>query len=281
MTRFAANLSILFSPLPFLARFAAAADAGFDTVEFWWPNQALEVGVTTDDIVSRVHDLHLGVVLLNFDAGNMAAGDRGLMGDPGRSQRFRENVPVAIDLARKLGCRKLNALAGNAIPGFGKVDQRVLLEDNLKFAADAAARENISIMLEALNVTDTPGYLLPDIDAVLSLIERVGRDNVRLQLDTYHVARSGDDILAAIARAGDRIGHVQFADCPGRHEPGTGKLPFKAILGDLASVGYTDPIGLEFSPSNPASPDFSFIADLDGSAELAAGRDASGIQGSM
>ena len=274
MTRFAANLSMLFTPLPFLERFGAAAEAGFDAVEFWWPNQAFAGGVTADDIVARTHELKLGVVLLNFDAGDMPAGDRGLAGDPTRSQRFRDHVPAALDLARRLGCRKLNALAGNAVAGIDRSDQLALLVDNVGFAADAAARQSMTIMLEALNLADTPAYLLPSVDSVLSLIERVARPNVLFQLDTYHVARGGDDVLATIARARDRIGHVQFADYPGRHEPGTGQLPFKAILRDLAAAGYTDAVGLEFAPANPASPDFSFVAELGGRAQLGAGRDA-------
>jgi hydroxypyruvate isomerase len=273
MTRFAANLSMLFTQRPFLERFGAAAGAGFDAVEFWWPTQALEAGVTTDDIVARAHELRLDVVLLNFDAGDMPAGDRGLAGDPNRSQKFRDNVPMAVDLARKLGCLKLNALAGNIVAGSDRSEQLALLADNVRFAADVAARENMAIMLEALNVADTPAYLLPNVDSVLALIERVGRPNVRFQLDTYHVARGGDDVLASIARARGVIGHVQFADYPGRHEPGTGQLPFRAILRDLAAAGYADAVGLEFAPTNPAAPDFSFLAELRSQTRLSVGPD--------
>ena len=264
MIQFAANVSMLFTQLPFLERLDAAGAAGFGAIEFWWPPQPLSQGVTTDDIVRRAHDLHLEVVLMNFDAGDMLAGDRGLAGDPNRAQMFREHVPKALEFARRLGCRKLNALAGNSIAGVDRSEQLDLLTENVAFAADAAASEGMAIMLEALNPTDTPLYLLPSARSVLDLIERAGRPNVKFQFDTYHVAKAGDDIMATIASTGDGIGHVQFADFPGRHEPGTGQLPFKAIIKGLATVGYQGPVGLEFAPVDPASPDFSYLGDLGG-----------------
>jgi hydroxypyruvate isomerase len=178
--------------------------------------------------------------------------------------RPRENVPVAINLARRLGCHKLNALAGNVVLGHARAKQLTPLAESVAFAADAAAPEGMAIMLEALNPADTPAYLPPSVDTVLSTIERVGRPNVGFQLDTYHVARAGEDVLAAIARAGDRIGHVQFADCPGGHEPGMGALPSRAILKELAAVGYQGPVGLEFVPADPKAPDFSRVAELGG-----------------
>jgi hydroxypyruvate isomerase len=257
MTRFAANLSILFPPLPFLSRFDAAAAAGFDAVEFWWPADAFREGVSADDIVGRARDLGLQVVLINFDAGDMKAGERGLAADPARREEFRANVPPAIDLACRLGCRKLNALAGNALEGLDRATQLALVADNVAFAADEAARYGISIMLEALNPTETQRYLLPGTDAVLAMIDRLGRPNVRFQLDSYHLAMAGEDVVEAIARAGDRIGHVQLADM-------SGCLPFGAILDSLAKAGYRDPVALEFVPTDPAAPDFRFIADLGG-----------------
>jgi hydroxypyruvate isomerase len=264
MTEFAANLSMLFTERPFLDRLDAAADAGFSAVEFWWPNQALSQGVTPDEIVARVRELNLEVVLLNFDAGDLSGPDRGLAGDPDRAWLFRQNVPVAIDLARRIGCRKLNALAGNVVSGHDRAEQQALAAESVKFAADSAAREGISVMLEPLNPTDFPDYLLPNVETVLSLIERVGRPNVRVQFDTYHIARAGDDVLAAVRRCADLIGHVQFADCPGRHEPGTGELPFATILADLQKAGYSGPVGLEFTPLVPGAPDFSFVRTLGG-----------------
>jgi hydroxypyruvate isomerase len=264
MRQFAANLSILFPTLPYLDRFRAAAESGFRAVESWWPDDALAQGITADDIVRKAETYGLEMVLLNFAAGDMKAGDRGLAGDPDRVEAFRANVPVAIDLARRLGCRKLNALAGNALNEAGRPAQIDLLAESVAFAADAAAAADMSVMLEALNPRETPRYLLQGTDVVLGLIERLGRPNVGFQLDVYHVAMAGEDPLDSIRRAGPRIGHVQLADMPGRHEPGTGELPFPAILEALDASGYAGVIGLEFAPLDPAAPDFSCVERLGG-----------------
>lgn len=264
MTTFAANLSILFPQLPFLDRFDAAAAHGFEAVEFWWPGDALGAGVTVEDIVARARHHRQSVVLINFDAGDMKAGDRGLAGDPDRAIQFRANVPIAIDLARRLDCRKLNALAGNVVAGADRLAQLVLLAESITFAADEAARDGMLVLLEALNPTETPRYLLPGTSAVLDMIARVNRPNVRFQLDTYHLAMASEDVIAAIHRAGPAIGHVQLADWPGRHEPGTGRLRFDAILDALREVGYMDPISLEFAPVESGAPDFAFVTQLGG-----------------
>lgn len=264
MRQFAANLSILFPTLPYLERFRAAAESGFRAVESWWPRDALAEGITADDIVRQAETYSLEMILLNFAAGDMKAGDRGLAGDPDRVGAFRANVPVAIDLAHRLGCRKLNALAGNVLSEAGRSAQMELLVESVTFAADAAAAAGMSVMLEALNQRETPRYLLPGTDVVLGLIERIGRPNVGFQLDVYHVAMAGEDPRDSIRRAGPRIGHVQLADAPGRHEPGTGELPFLAILEELDAARYSGPIGLEFAPLDPAAPDFSCVERLGG-----------------
>jgi hydroxypyruvate isomerase len=264
MRQFAANVSILFPTLPYLDRFRAAAEAGFGIIESWWPSDPLAEGITADDIVRQAAEHGLEAVLLNFAAGDMKAGDRGLAGDPTRIATFRENVPVAIDLARRLGCRKLNALAGNALSEADRPAQLDLLAENVAFAADAAAAAGMSVMLEALNPRETPRYLLPGTDAVLQMIRRIGRPNVRFQLDVYHVAMAGEDPIESVRRAGPLVGHVQLADMPGRHEPGSGELPFVAILGALDEAGYRDPIGLEFVPLDPAAPDFTCVGRLGG-----------------
>ena len=264
MRQFAANLSILFPTLPYLERFRAAAESGFRAVESWWPGDALAEGITADDIVRQAETYGLEMILLNFAAGDMKAGDRGLAGDPDRVGAFRANVPVAIDLAHRLGCRKLNALAGNVLSEAGRSAQMELLVESVTFAADAAAAAGMSVMLEALNQRETPRYLLPGTDVVLGLIERIGRPNVGFQLDVYHVAMAGEDPRDSIRRAGPRIGHVQLADAPGRHEPGTGELPFLSILEELDAARYSGPIGLEFAPLDPAAPDFSCVERLGG-----------------
>jgi hydroxypyruvate isomerase len=264
MRQFAANVSILFPRLPYLERFRAAFDAGFDSVESSWPVDALAEGMTLDDLVHEVESYPLQLVLLNFAAGDTKAGDRGLAGDPITTRAFRSNVPVAIDLALRLGCRKLNALAGNALSPEDRPRQLRLLADNVAFAAGSAEKAGITVLLEPLNPIDAPRYLLSTTDCALEVIERVGRPNVRLQLDVYHLAMSGEDPIETIGRVGPRIGHVQLADVPGRHEPGSGCLPYPAILDALESVGYRETFGLEFVPLDPAAPDFSCVERLGG-----------------
>ncbi len=265
MLTFAANISILFPKLPFLERIPAARAAGFDAIEFWWPGVAELEGRSLDDLVEAIREASLQVGLINFDAGDMPAGDRGLAADHYRSGDFRANIPVAIDLARRLGCLKLNALAGNARGESSRTDQWDELVRNLRLAADAARGAGMSVMLEALNPTDTPKYLLPNAQIALQLIGEVARPNVKFQMDTYHVAMAGDDIIDVLGRVAPVLGHVQMADVPGRHEPGTGTLALDAFLASLVEVGYGDYIGLEYKPTDPEHPDFAYLRRLTGS----------------
>jgi hydroxypyruvate isomerase len=262
MRQFSANISILFPALPYMDRFRAASEAGFRQVETWWPDDALDAGNASDAIVREAERYGLELDLLNFAAGDMKNGDRGLAGDPDRVTSFRANVPVAINLARRLGCHKLNALAGNATGDDDRPRQLRLLADSLAFAADAAGEAGMNVMVEPLNPHDTPRYLLPNTEAAMDLIDHIGRPNVRLQFDVYHVVMAGEDPLEAIRRAGSTIGPL--ADSPGRHEPGTGSVPFLAILAALDLAGYRGTYGLEFAPLDPAAPDFSFIERLGG-----------------
>jgi hydroxypyruvate isomerase len=255
--RLVANLSIIFARLPFLQRFAAASAAGFDLVEFWWPHAEFASGLTENQIVDAVRRAGARVEMLNFDGGDLPSGDRGLAGDPKRAAEFRANVPRALALASRLGCTKLNALAGTVV-GASASNQRDILRESVAFAADAAANTGATVLVEPLNIEETPGYLLPDVASALALIDHAGVASVRLQLDVYHVARGGDDPVAAIRRAAGRIGHVQIADVPGRHEPGTGNLDFAAIFRTLQAVGYGGNIGLEYVPTNPNAPDFAY-----------------------
>jgi hydroxypyruvate isomerase len=264
MRQFAANISILFPTLPYMDRFRAAAEAGFRTVETWWPDDALAAGFTIDAIVREFETQGLELALLNFAAGDMKGGDRGLAADPQRVEAFRANVPVAIELARRLGCHKLNALAGNVLGDGERPGQLRLLADSLAFAADAAEKAGMSIMVEPLNAHDTPRYLLTGTAAAVELMDRVGRPNILLQFDVYHVVMAGEDPLEAIRRVGPGIGHVQLADVPGRHEPGTGNVPFPAILDALEAAGYHDTYGLEFAPLDPAAPQFGCVERLGG-----------------
>jgi hydroxypyruvate isomerase len=260
--RLAANLSILFPRLPFLERFGAAARAGFDAVEFWWPSREFSAGMAEEAVVAAARGANTFVIMMNFDGGDLPSGDRGLAADPARVDAFRENVPRALELAQRLGCRKLNALAGRATPDVPLDRQEGLLAESISFAAGQAAAFGATILLEPLNLVESPGYLIPDVPSALDMIQRVGHPNVRVQLDVYHIAMGGADPVAMIRHAAGRIGHVQFADVPGRHEPGTGRLNFADIVTALGEAGYDDTLGLEYVPTLPEAPDFTFLAWL-------------------
>lgn len=242
--RFSANVSLLFSEFPFLERFGRARDAGFSAVEFWWP-----AGEDLDAVRAAVRDAGVGVVLLNFDAGDMRAGDRGLLSDPERHARFRENVPVALELAAAIGCPRLNALVGVQHPGVPRDEQLALARDNVAWAADRAAAQGAAVLIEALNGWENGPYLLQSTRQAAEFVETVGRENVRLQYDVYHMQRMEGNLVATLREHIGGIEHVQIADSPGRGEPGTGEIHFPYVLRQLEELGYGGYVGLEYRPS--------------------------------
>jgi hydroxypyruvate isomerase len=249
--RYDINLSILFTELPLLERPAAAAAAGFDAVEFWWPfDRAVPDGSEVDRFVAAVEDAGVQLVGLNFFAGDMAGGDRGLVSWPARSAEFRDNIDIALALGARLGCRAFNALYGNRVDDATPEQQDELAVENLALAAKAAAEHGAVVLLEP--VSGAPRYPLrtaADVVAVMDRVEqRSGATNLRLLFDLYHLTVNGDDVPAAIAGYASRIGHVQIADAPGRHEPGTGDIDIDGQLAALADAGYCGWVGLEYKP---------------------------------
>jgi hydroxypyruvate isomerase len=247
--RFSANVSILFKEAPFLERFGRAAEAGFSAVEFWWPGHEADLG----EVERAVSDAGLDVALSNFDAGDMAAGDRGLVSDPERQHLFRENVPVALDLARSLGCERMNVLVGHEIPGLDREEQLALARENVRFAAQKAEAANVTVMVEAVNTFENGPYLLPTTRAAAAFIDTVDRPNVRLQYDAYHMQRMEGNLVATITEHADRIAHIQVADSPGRGEPGTGEINYPFVLDAIDALGYDGWIGLEYNPTTPTT----------------------------
>jgi hydroxypyruvate isomerase len=250
--RYDAHLSMLFTELPLLRRPAAAAAAGFDAVEFWWPfDTAVPADRELDAFAGAVEDAGVALVGLNFFAGDMPGGDRGLVSWPARSAEFRDNIDVTVGLGRRLGCRAFNALYGNRVEGVSAQQQDELGAENLALAAKAAADAGAVVLIEP--VSGAPRYPLLTATDVIAVIDRVQRgsgvDNLRLLCDLYHLAANGDDIDAAIAAYAGRVGHVQIADHPGRHEPGTGGLDLAGYLSTLAAAGYRGYVGLEYKPS--------------------------------
>jgi hydroxypyruvate isomerase len=247
--RFCANLSMLFKEVPLTERFGRAAEAGFGAVEFWWPGHEADLG----DVERAVEEAGLDVALFNFDAGDMPAGDRGLVSDPERQQDFRENVPVALELARAVGCRRLNVLVGHELEGMERDEQLALARENVRFAADRAAEHGIGVVVEAVNTFENGPYLLRATAEAVGFVRGVERENVRIQHDFYHMQRMEGNLVANLRRFMDYVGHAQVADSPGRGEPGTGEIHYPFVLAELDALGYEGFVGLEYNPTTPST----------------------------
>ena len=259
---FEVNCSLLFTELPLLERPAAAKAAGFDGVEFWWPfTEAVPADKDVDAFVRAVREAGVQLVGLNFFAGDMPAGDRGLVSWPVRAQEFRDNVEVVVTIGEQLGCRAFNALYGNRLDEATPTEQDQMATDNLAFAARAAARVDGVVLVEPVSGADR--YPLLTAADALAVIERVreatGVENVGLLADLYHLAVNGDDVDQVIADHADRIAHVQVADAPGRNEPGTGALPLERQLAALEAAGYRGWIGLEYKPPGTTVDSFDWL----------------------
>ena len=242
--RFSANVSILFKEVPFLQRFGRAAASGFSAVEFWWPSDE-----DPGEVEKAVKDAGVEVALFNFDAGDMPAGDRGLVGDPGLERQFRENVPVALDLARSLGCERMNVLVGHEISGMDREEQLALARENVRFAADVAQAADVTVMVEAVNTFENGPYLLYTTEQAVEFAGSVGKENVKIQHDLYHMQRMEGNLVANLREYIAVIGHVQIADSPGRGEPGTGEIHYPFVLATLEDLGYDGYVGLEYNPT--------------------------------
>ena len=242
--RFSANVSILFKEAPFLERFARAREAGFSGVEFWWPS-----GEDLEEVGAAVSDAGLSVALFNFDAGDMPGGERGLVSDPERVGQFRENVPVALELARRLGCRRMNVLVGHEKDGMGREEQLSLARENVAFAADEAREAGVTVLVEAVNTFENGPYLLHTTQQAVEFVRGVGRENVGIQHDLYHMQRMEGNLVATLREHVGVIGHVQIADSPGRGEPGTGEIRYPFVLAELERLGYGGYVGLEYNPT--------------------------------
>lgn len=248
------NCSILLTDLPLLDRPRAAREAGFAAVEFWWPfTSPTPSDAEVTAFIRAIQDAGVQLSGLNFAAGDMPAGDRGILSNPALTQAFRDNVAVAVGIAETLGTRAFNALYGNRNADVAPSTQDHVAADNLAYASAAADRIGATVLLEP--VSGAPHYPLKLAADVIRVIDRVradnGTTNLRLLADLYHLDVNGDDTSAAIREYGSRIGHVQIADAPGRGEPGTGELQLASQLQELADRGYTGYLGLEYKATRP------------------------------
>lgn len=243
MPRFAANLSWLFTERPFPERFAAAAQAGFDAVELLFPYD-----YAPDQIARWQREADVQTVLFNLPPGQWLNGERGLAAQPGREQDFRASVELALLHARALGVRRVHAMAGLTDPDVPRSVQHATYVANLRYAAARAARQGVEILIEPINPGDMPHYFLTHVGQALKIIAEVAAPNLRLQFDAYHVHRVGDNVAAGFAAALPHIGHIQIAGSPGRNEPDSGELDYRALFGQIDAAGYTGWLGCEYRP---------------------------------
>ncbi|WP_043834959.1 2-oxo-tetronate isomerase [Muricoccus aerilatus] len=242
MPRFAANLSMMFTELPFLDRFAAAAAAGFEAVEFLFPYEH-----APEAVAEKLRAAGLSQVLFNMPPGDWAGGERGMAAIPGREAEFRETVPVALRYAKALGCPLLHCMSGITGDRDRAACEATFIE-NIRFAADAAAAEGVTLVVEPINTRNMPGYFVNHQMDGIALIDRVGRPNVSLQFDLYHAQIMDGDLSKLIEKLAGRFAHVQVASVPDRHEPDEGELNFPHLFGVLDRVGYKGWIGCEYNP---------------------------------
>jgi hydroxypyruvate isomerase len=244
MPKFSANLSMLWTDLPFLDRFEAAARANFKAVEFLFP-----YAFQAKDVRQRLDDNGLQLVLHNLPAGDWDAGERGIACDPSRTEEFRVGIARAIEYAQALGVGQLNCLAGKAPAGVAPDALRETFISNLSRAAIALKSAGLRLLIEPINTYDIPGFYLSRTDQALSILDAVGADNAFVQYDIYHAQRMEGELAATMQKHLPRIGHIQLADNPGRNEPGTGEINYPFLFAHLDRIGYQGWIGCEYKPA--------------------------------
>ena len=248
MPKFAANLTMLFTEVPFLDRFERAATAGFTAVEFLFP-----YAFAASDIKARLEAHHLTLVLHNLPAGDWDAGERGIACLPGREDEFRAGVGRAIEYAKALGVAQLNCLAGKVPAGADEAQLRKTFVANLRFAATELKLAGLRLLIEPINTYDIQGFYLSGTAQALDILDEVASDgktdNAFVQYDIYHAQRMEGELAATLQKHLARIGHIQLADNPGRHEPGTGEINYPFLFKHIDRIGYSGWIGCEYKPA--------------------------------
>lgn len=244
MPKFAANLSFLFTERPFAERFAAAAEAGFAGVEYLFPYDW-----PVAEVAGWLQAANLEQVLFNLPPGDWAAGDRGLACLPHRQGEFAESVEKALDYAVMLDCERVHCMAGLRPDGVSEDELTATYVANLQFAADRLATAGVTVTIEPINSRiDMPGYWLDDVHKAMRLLGQIDRSNVRLQLDLYHAQIIHGDLARTIEACLPQTAHIQIADNPGRHEPGTGEIHYPYLFALLDRLGYDGWVGCEYKP---------------------------------
>lgn len=261
---FVLNCSTLLTELPVNDRAAAAAEAGFTEVEFWWPfdGNPEPTAQQVDAFIASINNAGVSLVGLNFWAGNMASGDRGRVSTKGECSTFKANADIAAEIGRRTGCQAFNALYGLRQPEHTQEEQDILAVKNLSYAANTVADINGTVLLEPVSGADA--YPLKIAKDALAIIERVksgeaatgAPQNIALLADFYHLAVNGDDVELVIENHAADFGHIQIADNPGRGAPGTGELPLFAWIDRARNLGYTGRIALEYKQDRQSAFDW-------------------------
>jgi hydroxypyruvate isomerase len=244
MPKLAANLSTMFTESGFLERFAAARENGFDAVEFQFP-----YAYAPSQLAERLESAQLQLVLHNLPPGDAAAGERGMACDPRRVAEFQDSVGLGLDYAAALGVRQLHCMAGLVPSGISPHQARDAYLSNLQFAAAKLDEHGMRLLIEPINTFDVPGYFLTGTQQAADIIADCGADNLFLQYDMYHVQRMEGGLAGSLRALLPLVGHIQFADCPGRHEPGSGGIDFAALFALLDELGYDGWVGCEYFPA--------------------------------
>lgn len=257
MPKFAANLSMLFTEVDFLQRFEQAANAGFQGVEYLFPYD-----FEAETIKGILDSNQLQQVLFNLPAGDWLSGDRGIAVDPKRVEEFQQGVTKAIYYAKALNCEQVNCLAGIVPGGVSQQQAEDTFVSNLRFAAQALQENGIRLIVEAINTRDIPGFFLTNTKQALEIIEKVGSDNLNFQYDIYHMQIMEGDLAPTLSEHIGQIQHVQLADNPGRHEPGTGEINYPFLFKHLDSIGYDGWIGCEYKPKTTTHEGLGWLSQL-------------------
>jgi hydroxypyruvate isomerase len=269
MPRFSINVSIMLHEYAFLDRFAAAADLGFAGVDIQFPYDH-----GPEEVAARARAAGVEPVLLNLPAGDRAAGELGIAGLPGRETEFRAGVGQALRYCLALDCRRVNALAGLQPSGESVERCRAVMVENLAYAAEFFRREGITVMVEPANGRDNPGFLIQATEDALSVMDAAGQANLMLQFDLYHRQITQGDLIPALERFLPRIAHIQFADTPGRHEPGSGEINFPRVFEAIDALGYGDWVGAEYLPRGPTGESLAWFAPWRGSGPVSNKRES-------
>lgn len=243
MTTFAPNISWLFPELPFSQRPKAVVELGFEALEFGFPSHA--------DIDALAHGQErygFEVTLFNQDVPVWDEANRGYLADPSRRDEFRGTLDEALKISERLKVKKVMLAAGIELPGMARDEQRICILENLLYAAPLAEQGNVIFTLEVLNPIDNPGYFLTESAEAIGIVREVNHPNICFQFDTYHLGLMEGHLLETLRACSDVLGHIQFADVPGRHEPGTGEIDFEPLASTAKEMGYAGPIGLEYIP---------------------------------